>query len=110
MIPQEGKQDRLVEYHNAPAEQNEPINYSCTTAKFAEQINVPLWKVMECGKYFSSRLGLDVEKVEKIIYSRVEYTYRQEDNESFMIGSPKELATALSQQAKDLIKIGGESE
>lgn len=31
------------------------INHNCTTAKMAEQLDIPLWKVMELGKYFEKR-------------------------------------------------------
>ena len=33
-------------------EPKEPIYYDCTLTKFAEQLNVPLWKAMEFGKFF----------------------------------------------------------
>ena len=28
------------------------LNYNCTISRFAYQLNVPLWKAMEFGKFF----------------------------------------------------------
>lgn len=93
----------LEAYHNAPAEQNEPINYSCTTAKFAEQINMPLWKVMACGKYFEGRLEIDVAKMLEIVKDH--YWDSLEIHKPLIIKHFEDgILTSLS-QAKDLWRI-----
>ena len=50
----------------------EPIYYDCTLAEFAEQMNVPLYKAMEFGKYFQNSRGVMPNKTEglreKIIF------------------------------------------
>ena len=38
------------------------VNHNCTTMKMAEQIDVPLWKVMELGKYFKSKFKPEVDE------------------------------------------------
>ena len=38
-----------------PLKNKEPIYYTCTLEKFAEQLNVPLYKAMEFGKYFQAK-------------------------------------------------------
>ena len=43
--------DRIIAEENQ-LQNKEPIFYDCTLAKFAEQMNVPLYKAMEFGKYF----------------------------------------------------------
>ena len=43
--------DRITAEENQ-LQNKEPIFYDCTLAKFAEQMNVPLYKAMEFGKYF----------------------------------------------------------
>jgi len=31
------------------------INFDCTVAEFARQIKIPLWKMMEIGRYYAGR-------------------------------------------------------
>jgi len=46
------------------------IDYNCTTAKMAEQLDIPLWKAMEMVKF--ARRGLLVEDIEKIIKDKIQ--------------------------------------
>jgi len=41
------------EFNGTNPKYNEPINYNATLTRFADQLNVPLWKAMAFGKYFN---------------------------------------------------------
>ncbi len=61
-------------------EQKEPIYFDCTLAKFAEQLDVPLWKAMEFGKYFkplkpNDEVGELKNIIENIVREEVHYEF-----------------------------------
>ncbi len=57
----------LLDLINLPQpKQKEPIFFDCTLTKFAEQLDVPLWKAMEFGKYFQPKQELPKKKIERL--------------------------------------------
>jgi len=82
--------------------EREPVYYDCTLTKFAEQINVPLYKAMEFGKYFKNKQKLlSVSEILDIICETLYPDYKLEPSirEQF-----KELALALAQRGEQIIK------
>ena len=67
--------DRIIAEENQ-LQNKEPIFYDCTLAKFAEQMNVPLYKAMEFGKYFEKKYK--VQEIHDKVYEILDYLKAKE--------------------------------
>ena len=84
------------------------ITYNCTVAKMAEQLDIPLWKAMEMGKYFRAcyrerikRVGIEII-LEEMGITNIVYTETPEgEAKEYTI---KDLANAILKKIDKEIK------
>jgi hypothetical protein len=79
----------------------EPIYYNCTLMKFAEQLNIPLFKAMEFEKYFDLKSysalkeKVSVEVIEEIIGKYLKYVKTGYKKGTIVITSVQDLAQEI---------------
>lgn len=85
-------------------EPKEPIYYDCTLAKFAEQLDIPLWKAMAFGKYFSGQKKvLDFDKVYDVLDATI-YRQFEMNNKQMLDDDIRKLAKRLTDPYTDIYK------
>ena len=95
------KQKRVDKEKEEP---KEPIYYDCTLAKFAEQLDIPLWKAMAFGKYFSGQKRvLDFDKVYDILDATI-YRQFEMNNKQMLDDDIRKLAKKLTDPYGDIYK------
>jgi len=75
------------------------ITYNCTVAKMAEQLNIPLWKAMEMGKYFRACYREKIKRVEI-----EEIIKKHSHNQCVRMSSWKDLANAILKEIDKELK------
>lgn len=100
-------QFKSVDTLSKPSVPSEPIYYDCTLSKFAEQLDVPLWKAMEFGKYFKPSVPIEPYQPPKSNHLEVNYIsvgFYKHEIDYGVLGSVQELSDTDFAKMLDMLK------